>query len=808
MNSKRYILFSLFLFAHACLLCQSASPALSGKLQDSAGLQPIRYGTVIIKKVPDQVVKSIVTSDSGLFSFPLPPPGQYLVNISAVGYATKIISLGISDSTLPVDMGTILMITQSKTLAGVTVTAQPPLIKQEIDRLAYDVQADPENKINSVLEMLRKVPLVTVDAEDNIQLKGNSNFRILINGKPSALVSGNPKEVLRTMPASTIEKIEVITIPPAKYEAEGLAGIINIITNKKIDDGYKGTVNVNYRLPVAGPGAGSSFSIKKGKWGVNFSGGISRYHGPEQQSSTYRETSGQPATVLLINNNRVFDGSYAYGGTELSYTIDSLQLIAAEFNFNDSKQDFSNRQVSGLTGEQEQPLQTYRLTNQGGNTWNSSGIGINYQLGFKKQKKRLLTFSYKYNHSGNGQQNGIHISDVFNYPVPDYQQRNQSDFTEQTLQLDYTQPLSTNGTIEAGVKGIMRNNKSDFRYLSKDSSTGAFTEIPAYTNSFNNTQSVWGGYASLQYVFNNWNLKAGLRTERTVVDANFISTASGARQQYFNVIPSLSVQRKSGSSSLNIGYTQRIQRPGINQLNPFVDRSVPNFESTGNPGLRPVLSNNIEISFSRIKKTTVVTSLSYSFVNNNIQQAVIYQGDSKITRSFYDNIGRDKTLAGNVNITWPVSAKCNITIAGVLGYVWLQGNIDGQPVRNSGIKGSIRTGITYTFNKGWRISENLNYYTPFINLQGTTSHYLNPSLSISKEIKQFSFSASAINYFSTYFDYDTKTAGTNFNQLIHYRYFYRTIAVSINYRFGKLTKQIEKNKRGINNDDLSSGNSQ
>ena len=180
-----------------------------------------------------------------------------------------------------------------------------------------------------------------------------------------------------------------------------------------------------------------------------------------------------------------------------------------------------------------------------------------------------------------------------------------------------------------------------------------------------------------------------------------------------------------------------------------------------------------------------------------------YESDTKLTRSFYDNIGKDKILAGNFNINWPVNKKCNITLSGTLGYQWYQGTIDGLPVSNGGIKASVRSGISYSFSKGWRINENLNYYAPFINLQGTTSRYLNPSLSVSKEIKQFTFSVSAVNNFTTYLNYAQKTAGADFNQLVQYRYFNRSINFSVNYRFGKLTKQLEKNKRGINNDDLS-----
>ncbi len=171
-------------------------------------------------------------------------------------------------------------------------------MKQEVDRISYDLQADPESKVFSVLDMMRKVPLLSLDADNNILLKGNSDFKILINGKPSSMVERNYKEILRTMPASSIERIEVITTPPAKYDAEGLAGIINIITNKKLDNGYNGSLNFSERFPNGGPGFGGSFSAKFGKIGMSAFGGASIFKSPQIINSTSRNTFGDENTIL------------------------------------------------------------------------------------------------------------------------------------------------------------------------------------------------------------------------------------------------------------------------------------------------------------------------------------------------------------------------------------------------------------------------------------------------------------------------------------------------------------------------------
>ena len=778
---------------------------IKGIVADSTTKKGLDYITVSLKTDKNISVKSALTKSNGSFSFGDIKPGQYSVTIIAIGYKTKNIAVDLSDNT---DIGTIYITSQTTQLSAVVVTADRPLIKQDIDKISYDLQADPESKINSVLEMMRKVPLLSLDAEDNIQLKGSGNYKILINGKPSGMVDKNPKDILRSMPASSIQNIEVITNPPSKYDSEGLVGIINIVTNKKVDNGYNGSINVNQRFPVGGPGLGGSFTFKQGKFGASGYGGSNLYSSPATSNYNNRITTGSNPTTLTQLGSRDFDSNNAYLGTELSFEIDSLNLVSGQFGFNNGSYNGSSVAISLLNGSKGL-IQGYDLLNESRSSRDGMDAALNYQLGFKSNKNRLLTFSYRFYTYGDQQKNNLVASNRVNYSIPDYQQINDGYSSEQTIQVDYIHPLKK-FTIEGGLKGILRNNESDFQYSSMNAATGEFDPDPARTNKFSNGQNIWGIYNSYQYNLKDWGFKAGLRLEETIVNANFISTSSQIGQNYFSLIPSVSVNRKfKNMSSLSLGYTQRIQRPGIWSLNPFVDRSNPNFESSGNPNLRPVLANNFQINYSRFKKGSVNLGLNYSFSNNTMQRISIFDPSTNITRSTYENIGKDKSIGSNFNINYPITKKWNFNLSGNLNYVFIEGMINGTMAKNDGMRGYLYGSTGYRFDNGFRINTNFSYSTPYIMLQGKGSAYSYYGLSLNKDIikEKLSFSASTNNPFNKYRDFINETVGGNFTQLNSSQSYFRSFGVSLNYRFGKLKESIKKNKRGINNDDVSSGGS-
>lgn len=782
-----------------------------GTVIDSANGKPVGYVTVALQNPQTQVpVKSTLTKDDGTFKLTA-PEANYKLALAFVGYSTKFIAL--KSGQTEINVGSVKLAASTKQLKEVSVTSVRPIVKQEIDRIGYDVQADPESKTQNVLDLLRKVPLVTVDANDNIQLKGGSNYKILINGKPSSLVAHNPSDVFKSMPASNIEKIEVITTPPAKYDAEGLAGIINIITKKKIDQGYNGSINTRYNT-LYGPGGGGSLTVKEGKFGLSSYFGYSKNKNRTSESTSDFQTydTATPRNMLTdlqqnsTNNN---NGHFIYSSVELSYEIDTLNLITGEFGLDKGNFYSNSTQFTQQLDGSHNLTQQYVTNNNGSSNFEGIDIGVNYQLGFKGNKDRLLTASYKYTHSPNGSDNDIDFYDRISYTRPDFRQQNTQGTNEQTIQLDYVHPLKK-VNIEGGAKAILRSNFSNFETANQDS-TGNFVRDPLNSNDFNYQQDVYSLYNTYQINRKDWGIKAGARLEETTVNANFISAGGKLDNSYNNLIPSVSVQRKlKGNGSLTLGFTNRIQRPDIYELNPFVNDADPKFVSTGNPNLKPVINHSFDLNFSKFGKGNMNFGLNYSFANNTIQSLTNLR--DSVSYTTYQNIGSDKHLALNINLGWPIGKKINVNVNGSVSQVWLRGYSGSQLYVNSGFQGYTFAYAGYRITPTTRIGVNGGFYSSNILLQGRSSSSVFTSASFSKDVlnKKGSFYFSANNPFTHYRTYSSVTNDPQFHQTSASLNPIRAFGFGFNYRFGKLKADIKKNQRGISNDDTkgkSSGSS-
>jgi ferric enterobactin receptor len=729
------------------------------------------------------------------------PAGNFTVTFLSVGYVMKSLKISLGKKTQLRDLGKIAISVANTQLKSVSVTAARQTIKQEADRLIYDLQADPDSKSNSVLEMMRKVPLLTVDADDNIKLSGNSAYRIFINGKPSSMMERNPKEVLKSMPASTIQKIEVITTPSSKYDAEGLAGIINIITNKAVDNGYNGNVNVNERFPLGGPSVGGAFSTKSGKFGLSAFGGASLANTPSTGITISRISSDAVPSELFQDAERESDSKNAYLGTELSYEIDTLNLISGQFNLNGSKgsgEFFQNSVLRNTTTV----LQQYNLLTNEDSEGKGADAALNYQLGFRRDKNQLLTASYRYYGFINDQNTAQLFTNRTNYILPDFRQVNESVMSEHTAQLDFVYPVKKL-SIEAGVKGIFRTNESDFKYFSLDANDSYIID-PSKTNTFNNTQNILAAYNSYQYNLKNWSVKAGVRFENTVVDADFVTTASQVRQDYFSIVPSVAISRRFKTTGINFGWNQRIQRPGINQLNPFVDRSNPVFETTGNPDLRPTKGNQVQFGFNWNKKGNLNINLRYNWIRGLIFQVSNYDETTNITRTRFENTGGAKALGGNINFNYPLSQAWNLSLNGSLMHGWADGISNGKPIKNQGFMYYFNMTSGLRLAKDWRVSGSLYLNGGDLTVQQQSNAFASTAFNINKDIikDKLSFSAFTNNPFSRYRMNVTKSFGPNFNQENNSQQNFRTMGASLSYRFGKLKESIKKSKRSISNDDV------
>jgi ferric enterobactin receptor len=772
---------------------------IKGRLIDSLTRKPAEFATVALKNSNNQQIKTIVSKMDGTFVISDVKPGKFTISFTLVGYTGK--SMNITTEGKLLDLGDVAISASSTQIKAVAIRASRPVIKQEADRITYDIQADATSKFNNVLEMMRKVPLLTVDAEDNIQVSGSPAYRIFINGKPSSLLERNAKDVLKSMPASSIQKIEVITTPSSKYDAEGLAGIINIITNKTIDDGYNANLSLNERFPTGGPTIGGSFTTKSGKFGLSAFGGAGLSNNPVTTNDVLR-TSKDLSSTLFQSGDRKSDGKNAYVGMELSYEIDSLNLLSGQFNLNGSNGTGRSSQNSVLRNGAA-ITQGYDLLTDNDNNGQGADLAINYQKGYRRNKNQLTTFSYRYYGFSNNQNADQLFNDRINYTLPDFRQANKSVMSEHTVQLDHVYPVNKIN-IEAGAKVIVRYNESDFQYLSEDA-TGNYLADPSKTNTFNNRQTILAGYNSYQYSINKWSVKAGARVEYTDISADFMSTASQVSQKYFSIVPSVALSRRFKTTGISFGWNQRIQRPGINQLNPFVDRSNPTFETSGNPDLRPTKGNQVRLGFDWSGKGNLFVNLQYNWIQGLIFPVSSYDETTNITRTRFENTGTAKALGTNINFNYPLTQIWNLSINGGLMHGWATGVSNGKPIKNQGFMFNANIASGLKLNNGWRTGINIYVNGGQLTVQQQSNAYISTAFNVSKDIikDKLTFSAFTNNPYKRYRLNTTNSFGPNFDQVSHDQQNFSSFGASLSYKFGKLKESIKKNKRGISNDDVS-----
>jgi ferric enterobactin receptor len=772
-----------------------------GTIIDSTTQKPLDKITLSLS-AGNLPVQSKVTSTDGKFEFSELKGPSYKLNISAVGYKPYGLTIQLKADT---NLGNIGLKADLKNLKEVQIVADRPLIQQKPGKVIYDMQADPESKAKSVMDMLHKIPFITVDADDNVMLKGNSNFKVFVNGKPSGMMENNLKAVLRTMPASTILRIEVITNPPAKYDAEGVGGIINIITIKNVTDGYRGTLSLSDRFPQGGPNLGTSFTVKEGKFGINGYGGLGIYNNPQTTSSTTQQSFGDDPTLLIQNSYHHTNSKNGYFGTELSYEIDSLHLLSGQFGINGYGNNGSSFQSSTLGGSSGL-LQGYDILNNNNGHGFGGDASVNYQLGFKANKNRLLTFSYRYSGYGNHAFSDLALAQEVNYPVANYRQPNDENTSEHTFQADFVTPVKK-VTIEAGVKAILRSDRTNNQYLQQDSVSKQYDAVPALSNQFHYIQDVFGLYNSYQFRLGKWNVSAGVRAEDTHINAQFVSTNTGVQSDYLNVVPTISINRPIGQGGLNLAFNERIQRPGIYRLNPFVDRSNPNFVISGNPNLKPNTVNDAQIGYNtNAGKVSIFAAIDYIFVNDLSLQVTSFDPATQITTATYQNAGSGHGVTFVTNITYSPLKQYSINFNSNATKFDLHGaNGNSTVYLNSWmVIGSLSNNLK--LEKGLSFNLGVNYNGPSpTSIQGKNNAFFSSTAGVNKELikNKLYFSAAVNNPFTKFRNSITTTTGPGFLETNMNQQYFRSANISLNYNFGRLNGDMKKARKSINNDDVS-----
>jgi ferric enterobactin receptor len=395
---------------------------------------------------------------------------------------------------------------------------------------------------------------------------------------------------------------------------------------------------------------------------------------------------------------------------------------------------------------------------------------------------------------------------LVNYPAPDYQQPDNEHTTEHTVQADLVLPVKK-VNIELGVKAIFRADESNSQYLALDSVSHQYQPNQALQNQFHYTQNVYGIYNSYQFTLYKWNVSAGARAEETVVDASFLSTSTVAKQNYFNVVPTINISRPLGDGNLGFSFDQRLRRPGINRLNPFVDRSNPNFITTGNPDLKASAFDNLEVNYStgNGKKLSIFVAVDRIFVSDLDLQVSSFDPATQVTSAIYQNTGKGGAYTFIFNANYNPNHVYGLSINNNATYFMLNGYSGTSLISLYRWMDNLSISNNFRLDKGWNLSANLNYATVSpASLQAVTNAYLGTSFGVNKELvkNKLYIAASVNNPFTRFRNNITTTLGPNFTETNINQTYFRSASLSLTYNFGRLQSEVKKNKKGIDNNDV------
>lgn len=769
------------------------------------------FATVRIFKADDskKVVSTGVTTLEGAFKQDIATAGTYKAEISAVGKvsATKEFSVGATHKSA--DLGTIVLGASANVLQGVTVTASAPVVKNEIDRITYNVQNDDDSKTRNVLDMLRKVPLVTVDGQDNILVKGSSSYKIYKNGHPDPSMSQNAKEVLKAIPASMIKRIEVITDPGAKYDAEGVTAILNIVT---LDAGGASTSGVTGTVSVGAsdrgdPEASAFLTTQIGKVVTSINYGYHRQspHDDTQHSdelTRYTDTGNE-----LLNSSSVKAGvNVHYGNIDASYEPDTLNLLSLSFGgyyYNYSGESTASTLMRDAAGS---TIYSYdNSTLMPGSNYASFSGRFDYQHKTRRPDE-TLTLSYLISTSHNKYRSESDYRNIVGTTLPyaGIGANSTEDFLEQTAQFDWTRPFAKYHKFETGLKYINRSNRSHSIY-------NYFGYPDGDTDSrFRHLTQVAAAYMSYTLHKGNWAARAGLRYEFSHMGAKFLDGSQpNFSANLSDWVPSASVQYQFNMfNTLKLSFSTTINRPGITYLNPAV-QETPESKSFGNSGLKSVHKYVWELNYMHTGQTfTFSITPNFDICTSGITTKQWAEGGIKY--STYAN-GLFKRWVG----AWGYAQYnntdlgTNVMVNAGIGYDYFKSKDLG--ITNYGTVINLYANLTQRIPGKIRLSAYAGCYGGGPEgLYGKSDRQWFHGFSAQRSFlddDRLTLRVFARSPFKKYSGWSEQTVRGNYGGYSSGRYHQREFGFSLSYRFGSLKASVKKTNTTISNDDLMGGGS-
>ena len=808
---------------------------ISGKVIDENTKKVLAYTNVTLTNTENnKVIEGTITGEKGRFYFTEVPTGKYTVSISFIGYNTKDIEVELSKKNLSYKLKKILLTPSSKQIAEIEIKETKALYENKIDKIVYNPENDVNQSSDDATDVLRKAPLLSVDLDGNVSLRGSKNIKFLINGKTSAFFASDAATALQMIPADQIKSVEVITSPGAKYDGEGDAGIVNIITKKKIIDGYKGTISGSFGTRVNRQSL--NLMLGKGRFGLSAKGSA-HYSWPRTGETDYKRMDWDDIVdndTIGLNTLERYGESFSQwigfrGGLDMFYDLNSFESITSSFSFG-GRDKFNNDSTEvSYTGIHTSDNYSYKSLLNSTSVTNQIEFSTDYTKKFASNEDR--EFSMALQVSGEFEDDDTEVnegSSIIN---------NFSDGSglEKTFQLDYTHPFGkTKKKFEGGGSGEKLQQRSENRgmgrgkrgnsssnseatnkieigvkYIDRDkkflysTTENNFFIIPEET--FNYNQKVGSAYLSSQFKLPyGFGLVLGGRYEFTQIGGNWKNnTDIPFDTSYNNFLPNVVINKKiSETNSVKLSFNRRISRPSSYYINPNIGRTDNKNIIIGNPSLSPAVSNQLEFGYTSFSKIYQGSYFVYfKRTTDVIESNISVQGDTSVTT--YHNIGENTKLGFNYYGSV------------MLGGVNLRGGFNIFEYSSEDIRfGDVRA-ILYNYNIGGTVDlgnrfkfETWGWFSsPTQTLQGTTDNFSMMSFGLKKDFKnkRGSLGIRLIEPFSKYKNFTSELSGSNFTQYSNRQLTFRSVGISFSYTFGKLNFRSKSVNSKIKNNDLQEG---
>ena len=809
--TKNLLIVVLFILSHNYIMGQKNVNLVlvSGKIIEIETNLPLEYATItFFSKVENKMKGGGITDPDGNFSISI-PQGTYDVSVEYFSFEniTKL-NVNFNQDT---NLGTLKMNSDLQALDAVDIIAEKTTVEIKLDKKIYNVGRDLTVRGGSVSDVLDNVPSVSVDIEGNVALRGNGNVRILINGKPSGLVGLNSTDALRQLPADAIEKVEIITSPSARYDAEGTAGILNIILRRSKILGLNGAIIINSGYPNQ-LGASENINYRTGDINVFNNSGYSYRKSPGSSGveTEFFNTEYDEDGILIQDSPNTFRNEYRTferirkgfnSNTGVEWYITPTTSLTTAFlasKSNNSNESFNRAETLDLTGAVISESVRYDPETE---TDQTTQFSVNFDKQFHGNSEHRLTFDFQLENSSEDEG-----SIIYNEGIAAERVRTIEDQKRVLIQSDFTLPINDKTRFEGGYNGRFSTNNTAYSLeFAEDDSFILDTNISNVLVYKENVNAVYTQYGSK--VKDKFSFLLGLRMEATNITISQLSSNEYTNSNYIGLFPTVNLGYEfSENQNLTIGYNRRISRPRSRFLNPFPSRSSATNLFQGNPNISPSYSNGVDIGYlNTLEKITLNTSLYYNhatdvftYISEDTGDEVVINGESvPVIRRGPINLAEDDRLGFEFTLTYRTSKKWNMNANFNLYHSAIKGNYKGLSYDSENLGWFVRLNNKYTLPGNIEWQTRLSYSGPTVDAINRREGIFSSNMAFSKDLfkEKASITLNINDLFNTQRRNLESTTPTFYSDG-YYRWRVRSYSLSFTYRFNQAKKRSKQGQYG------------